>query len=129
MGCCYHLFCCCRTYCIGMIYVTSASRYVTTASSYQSRLSMYIRGLIPRNCPRQFRLVLYGLADGNLQFIELKHFLHKQATHCLQRMILVILPVTSGCHIDKETAKRKPQETHNYVDCLNICDRVRISII
>ena len=36
-----------------MVYVTSASRYVTSASHYhpryQSRSSMYIRGLIPRN--------------------------------------------------------------------------------
>ena len=110
--------------------MTSVSRYVTSASRYQSRHTMYIRGLIPRNWPRQFRLVLYGLADGNLQFMELKHLLHKKKkTHCLQRMILVTLPVTSGCHIDKETAKRKPRETHDYVDCLNICDRVRICSI
>ena len=36
-----------------MVSVTSASRYITTASCYnpryQSRSSMYIRGLIPRN--------------------------------------------------------------------------------
>ena len=36
-----------------MASVTSASRYITSASSYhpryQSRSSMYIRGLIPRN--------------------------------------------------------------------------------
>ena len=37
------LFCCNHTcYCVGMVSVTSASRY-------QSRSSMYIRGLIPRN--------------------------------------------------------------------------------
>ena len=29
--------------------MTSATRYVTSASRYQSRSSMYIRGLIPRN--------------------------------------------------------------------------------
>ena len=38
----------------------SASRYITSAlryhPCYQSRSSMYIRGLIPRNWPRQFRL-------------------------------------------------------------------------
>ena len=36
-----------------MVYVTSASHYITPASRYrpryQSRSSMYIRGLIPRN--------------------------------------------------------------------------------
>ena len=36
-------------YCIGMVSVTSASRYLTSTSRYQSRPSMYIRGLIPRN--------------------------------------------------------------------------------
>ena len=42
-----------------MVSVTSTSRYVTSASRYQSRSSMYmyIRGLLPRNWPRQFRLV------------------------------------------------------------------------
>ena len=44
------LFCCNHTcYCIGMVSVTSASSYVTSASRYQSRSSMYIRGLFPRN--------------------------------------------------------------------------------
>ena len=33
----------------GMVSMTSASRYVTSPSRYQSRSSMYIRGLIPRN--------------------------------------------------------------------------------
>ena len=32
-----------------MVSVTSASHYVTSASRYQSRSSMYILGLIPRN--------------------------------------------------------------------------------
>ena len=32
-----------------MVSVPLASRYVTSASRYQSRTSMYIRGLIPRN--------------------------------------------------------------------------------
>ena len=43
---------CCNShtcYCVGMVSVTSASRY-------QSRPWMYIRGLIPRNGPSQFRL-------------------------------------------------------------------------
>ena len=39
-----------------MVSVTSALRYMATASSYQSRPSMYIRGLITRNWPRQFCL-------------------------------------------------------------------------
>ena len=41
--------------CVGMVSVTSEPRYVTSASHYQSRSSMYIRGLIPRKWPRQFR--------------------------------------------------------------------------
>ena len=44
------LFCCNHTcYCVGTVSVTSASHYVMSASHYQSRSSMYIRGLIPRN--------------------------------------------------------------------------------
>ena len=48
------LFCCNHTcYCVNMISVTSSSRYIMSASHYhpryQSRSSMYIRGLIPRN--------------------------------------------------------------------------------
>ena len=41
------LFSCNQTcYCVNMVSVTSASRY---HPRYQSRSSMYIRGLIPRN--------------------------------------------------------------------------------
>ena len=40
-------------YCVNMVSVTSTSRYITSASRYhpryQSRSSMYVRGLIPRN--------------------------------------------------------------------------------
>ena len=43
--------------CVGMVSVTSASRYVTSASGYQGNSPMYIRNLIPRNWPRKFRLV------------------------------------------------------------------------
>ena len=48
------LFCCNHTcYCVNMVSVTSASRYIMSASRYhlryQSRSWMYIRGLIPRN--------------------------------------------------------------------------------
>ena len=39
-----------------MVSFTSASRDVMAAWLYQSRSSMYIRGLIPWNCSRQFRL-------------------------------------------------------------------------
>ena len=45
-----------------MVSVTLASRYIMSASRYhrryQSRSSMYIHGLIPRNWPRQFRLLI-----------------------------------------------------------------------
>ena len=51
------LFCCNHTcFCVCMVSVTSASRYVTSASRYQSRSSMYTRGLIPLNWPMQFQL-------------------------------------------------------------------------
>ena len=41
------LFCCNHTfYCVNMVSLTSASRY---HKRYQSRSSMYVRGLIPRN--------------------------------------------------------------------------------
>ena len=48
------LFCCNHTcYCVNMVPVTSESHYITSASRYhtryQSRSSMYILGLIPRN--------------------------------------------------------------------------------
>ena len=47
-------FCCIHTcYCVNMVSVTSASRYITSTSRYdpryQKRFSMYICGLIPRN--------------------------------------------------------------------------------
>ena len=43
------LFCCNYTcYCVGMVSLTPASRYVTSAS-HQSRSSVYMGGLIPRN--------------------------------------------------------------------------------
>ena len=59
------LFCCNHTcHCVNMVSVTSVSRYISSASRYhsryQSRYSMYIRGLIPRNSEnwlRQFRLI------------------------------------------------------------------------
>ena len=54
------ILCTYTCYCGNMLSVTSASRYIMSASRYhpryQSRSSMYIRGLIPRNWPRQFRL-------------------------------------------------------------------------
>ena len=40
-----------------VIVLVSASRYVASASRYRSSPSMYIRGLIPRIWPRQFRMV------------------------------------------------------------------------
>ena len=62
----YRLFCCNYTcYCVGMVSVTSASRYVTSASRYQSRSSMYIRGLVPRDWLRQSVMC----SDNNLFFI------------------------------------------------------------
>ena len=45
-------------YCVGMVSMESVLRYATSASRYKSRSSMYIRGLIPRNWPRQLQLGL-----------------------------------------------------------------------
>ena len=51
--CCNHLFCCIRTcYCGGMVSMTSLSRYKIGSV-------MYIRGLMLRNWPSQFRIFLY----------------------------------------------------------------------
>ena len=48
-------------YCVGIVSVTPASRYVTSASRYQSRSSMYIRGLIPRNSTEKDEAVSIGI--------------------------------------------------------------------
>ena len=58
------LFCCNHScYCVNMVSVTSASRYITSASRYhpryQSGPSMYIRGLIPRNIAELDEAVWY----------------------------------------------------------------------
>ena len=60
------LFCCNHTcYCVNMVSVTSAPRYITSASRYhpryQSRSSMYIRGLIPLNFAELAEAVLIGV--------------------------------------------------------------------
>ena len=72
------LFCCNHTYCVGIVSVTSASHYVTSASHYQSRSSMFIRGWIPRNWPRQFRLVIWSISRWLLWqppwILEQNHF-------------------------------------------------------
>ena len=59
------LFCCNHTcYCVNMVSVTSASRYITSASCYhpryQSKSSTYIRGLIPRNFAESAEAVPIG---------------------------------------------------------------------
>ena len=74
-----HFFCCSHTnYCVGIVSVTSASRYVTSASRYQSRTSMYIRGLIPRNRPRQVRLVVKSLMYYCNIYSKLQHIITGQ---------------------------------------------------
>ena len=59
------LFCCNHTcYCVNMVYMMSASRYITSASlyhpHYQSGASMYIHGLIPRNFQKLAEAVPIG---------------------------------------------------------------------
>ena len=46
--------------------MTSVSRYVTKASRYQSRSSMYIRGLIPRNSTALAEAVLIVTYVGQI---------------------------------------------------------------
>ena len=52
-----------------MVSVTSASRYITSTSRYhpryQSRSSMYIRGLIPRNFAEMAEVVPFDLLHGS----------------------------------------------------------------
>ena len=62
------LFCCNHScYCVNMVSVTSASRYITPASRYhpryQSRSSMYILGLIPRNFAELAEAVPVAIGD------------------------------------------------------------------
>ena len=64
-----HLFCCNPTYYyFGMFSVASTLRYVTSASRFQSRSSVYIRGLIPRNLsvPIVCVVLVDGTATGRL---------------------------------------------------------------
>ena len=65
------LFCCNHTcYCVNMVSVTSALRYITSASRYhpryQSRSSMNIRGLIPRNFAELAEAVLIDLISTSV---------------------------------------------------------------
>ena len=80
------LFCCNHTcYCVSMVSVTSAFRYVTSASHYhprcQSRSSMYIRGLIPRN----FAVLAEAVPIGSKAVVRLL------LIHCL-----LLLPLCVG---------------------------------
>ena len=64
------LFCCNHTcYCVNMVSVTSASRYITSAPRYppryQSRSSMYTRGLIPRNFAELAEAVPIGICHSS----------------------------------------------------------------
>ena len=68
------MLCCNHTcYCVNMISVTSASRYITSASRYhpryQSRSSMYIRSLIPRN----FAELAEAVPIGSVTYLFLHH--------------------------------------------------------
>ena len=80
------LFCNHTYYCVGMVSVTSASRYVTSASRYQSRSSMYMRGLILRNWPRQFRLphtdVILSVAKHSLFRNDMSTFMSILQASC-----------------------------------------------
>ena len=62
------LYCCNRTcYCVYLVYVMSAARYITSAlryhPRYQSRSSMYILGLIPGTFTELAEAVPIALLD------------------------------------------------------------------
>ena len=81
-------FCCNHTcYCINMVSVTSASHYIMTASRYhpiyQSRSSMYISGLIPRN------------------FAELAEAVPIASTRQTQSIIQLSFPYQDDCKLIK----------------------------
>ena len=74
------LFCCSHTcYCVGMVSVTSKSRYVTPTSRYQSRFSMYIRGLIPRDSTELTEAVPIAKTNqtGRMDWAGYKPFVQK----------------------------------------------------
>ena len=92
------LFCCNHTfYCVNMISMMSASRSITSASRYhpryQSRSSMYIRCLIPRNWLRQFRWIkrkphkiseMSHLVNNNIVlYLQLQNILERPFRHKL----------------------------------------------
>ena len=64
-------------YCVNMVSVTSASRYITSASRYhplyQSRSSMYIRGLIPRNFTELTETVPIEIKDASIDVTRKKY--------------------------------------------------------
>ena len=64
------LFCSNHTwYCVNMVSVTSAPRYITSVSCYhqryQSLSSMYIRGPIPRNFTESAEAFPIAVTDGS----------------------------------------------------------------
>ena len=83
------LFCCNHTcYCVGIVSVTSASRY-------QSRSSMCIRGLIPRNprnWPRQFRL-FRGYTKTSRQWQFRCHQISVKRIHLFFTVMLKLTPI------------------------------------
>ena len=62
------------------------SHYLTSVTRYQSRSSMYIRGLIPRNWPRQFRLHQWVEEIGS-RFSPAFCLQRSQGTNRLQKII------------------------------------------
>ena len=68
-----------------MVSATLASRYVMPMSRYESRSSMYIRGLIPRNSTELAEAVPIGIfGDSNDMLFEMS----PDKTHCnLTRLV------------------------------------------
>ena len=67
-----HFFCCNHTCCcVGMVSVTSASRYVTSVSRYQSIFSMYILGLMLWNSAELAEAVQIGAKSVNVNSLRI----------------------------------------------------------
>ena len=78
-----HLFCSNHTcYCINIVSVTSASRYITSASryhlGYQSRSSMYTRGLILRNFTKLAEAVPIRAYPQQSEFGKVSRYHHNR---------------------------------------------------
>ena len=121
------MFCCNHTcYCVNIVFVTSASRYITSASRkhprYQSRSSMYIRGLIPRNFAELAEAVPIASADDGLTLCvgwihgRIPQFTQKTKTKKKQNFnyLFRITRARETSYLYKNTSLAKPMRLMQY---------------